>query len=744
MNVRDPDEQAQNIAGKDPTAPVWRDEIHGARTETGFLAREIYEYGWPAAKGFQSPQPRHSLMPMPPHFCGRARELAVLERHAGESDAVRRLAIVVIRGMAGLGKTSLAAYWLESVRDRYRGEILFANLRGDQKQPTAPQEIINGFLQARGMAPQTIPDDEHEQAALYRLMTTGERTVVFLDNAATAAQVRDLLPGPGPAAEPETSPREPGQRFSTRPSLVLVTSRRRIAELAMDGAKYLELPPLEQTAAAEFFERVVGSDRVTAEEEASRKVVELCGGNPLAVRVSGARLMAHPTWSVSRVARELGTESARLSSLSLGDEQPVRAAFDASYRVLPDQVASAYRTVALIPGPEFSADLATAALNDEHSQRLLNALVDASLLNETADGRYFLHDLIRLHAREQFGAGSADERRAIIARSVDWYLRQAVAADRVVLPGRWRLGPLFGRPDSGQPAYADAAEASQWLEAALPGLLAALEAAHGNGLHQSAWQLCEALWGILLFGKHYEAWQTSHKLGLSSAQACGDRKAEAQMHVQLGAAHRSLRDLDTAAEHFSQALELFRAAGHLLGEASAHDQLGLVHLRRGRYDEAISDFRRALEIHEAIGRPRGIALMKLNIGQALAAAGHCDDAVRYFQQADQQFDAIDEQYHRARTLMALGDARVAAGQAAAAEEPLRDALAITEKLGAAYDRAHAHVHIADMAEALGDHARSTRHLVEALALFDTMNAPQAASVRARLGDGGQRMTGAAD
>jgi tetratricopeptide (TPR) repeat protein len=676
-----------------------------------------------------------SLLPaVPANFCGRASELAVLDRLALESDGARRLAVIVIVGPGGVGKTSLAAHWLHGASDRYPDGVLSTDLGGDRADPARPGEVLDGFLRALGVAPESIPVAAHEQAAMFRSLTAGRRVIVFLDNAASAVQVRALLPGPGPQAGAAGEQRAASAPVAGgRPSLVLVTTRWRIAGLATDGASFTELSPLEASAATELFERMVGPGRAAAEEAASREVVRLCGGVPLAVCVSGARLVAHPRWPVSRIARELAAEHARLSALSLRGDLSVRAAFDASYQALPDSVALAYRAVAQIPGADFPADLAAAVLGDrENSQGLLDALADASLLTETPDGRYRMHDLIRLHAREQSRSGPPGERHSVITRSVVWYLREAVAADLVVLPGRWRLGPLYEWLPGTRPAYPGPAEASKWLESNLPGLLAAVRAAHDAGLHEQAWQLCEALWGVLLFGKHYAAWLASHEIGLLSSRACADQCAEAQMRIQLGAAHRSLGDLGTASEHFSRALELFREAGHRLGEASALDQLGVARLRRGSYDGALSDFTEALAIHQSIGRPRGIALMNLNIGQTLAASGRHNEAVGYLRTADRQFEAISEPYHRARALTALGGALIGSGHPRAAEDPLRRALAITEELGASYDRAHVHVRLADLAGVLGESSRAARHLEQALDLFSAMHAPQAEDVRIRL------------
>ncbi|MBO0802452.1 MAG: tetratricopeptide repeat protein [Nocardiopsaceae bacterium] len=734
--------------------PGWHNEVSGSAGGPVVQARAIYgDVRIGDSPSRSRPSPPRQLPAAPANFTGRDEELDTLERLACASDVACGLAIVVIVGPGGLGKTSLAARWLHSAGHRYPGGVLSADLGGHQMADAVqPSEVLDGFLRVLGVTPESIPGTMHEQAALFRSVTAGRRTVVFLDNAVSAAQVRVLLPGPGPEpgatagfgadATRESSDQIPAGEPGW-PSLVLVTTRWRIAGLAVDGARFLELGPLEETTAAQLFGRVVGPERALAEQAESREAVRLCGGIPLALCVAGARLAAHPRWPVSRIVRNLSVEHARLSALSLAGDLSVRAAFDVSYRALSAPTAQAYRAVALIPGPDFSAALASAAMDDEeHGQDLLDALVDASLLSETPDGRYRMHDLARLHAREQEGPDLLSGPHGVIARSVAWYLCHAVAADRVVLPGRWRLGPLYA-DDSAPPAYASAADALEWMESHLPGLLAAVRAAHDSGLHPQAWQLCEALWGTLLFRKHYSAWLDSHQIGLNSARACADRHAQAQMHIQLGAAHRSLGDLGTAARHFSRALELFRDVGHQLGEASALDQLGVVQLRNGRHNEAISDFTKALDIHQTLGRPRGIALMNLNIGQALDASGRQDQAAGYLRTAAGQFESIGEPYHRARALTALGTALIGSGRTGDAEEPLLAALATAEELGASYERAHAHVRLADLAGALGQSARAAQHLEQALVLFTELNAPQADSVRARLEESGDQVAGSA-
>ncbi|MFD0537132.1 NB-ARC domain-containing protein [Actinomadura luteofluorescens] len=200
----------------------------------------------------------------------------------------------MIIGAGGVGKTTLALHWLHEVKGEYEGQ-LFVDLRGfSGADPLPPDEPLERFLRALGALPESIPSSIDEQAALFRSMTTGRRLIVLLDNAVSAAQVRPLLPGAGG-------------------SLVVVTSRRRLSGLVVDGARFVDVDPLGVTGALELLERLIGADRIRAEREHARSLVALCGTLPLAVCASGARLAARRRWPIARAVAELGDEARRLS-----------------------------------------------------------------------------------------------------------------------------------------------------------------------------------------------------------------------------------------------------------------------------------------------------------------------------------------------------------------------------------------------------------------------------------------------
>jgi tetratricopeptide (TPR) repeat protein len=710
-------------AGTRAEGLAWRNELGGVVEGSVVQAQTIHGGVHVAASTPSSAElpPPMQLPPMSANFAGRSAELAMLEALVSDYNPARRLVVVVIIGAGGMGKTSLASYWLNKVRGQYEHGALFADLGGHLLAEAArPENVLAGFLRSLGVAPERVPPVVGEQAALFRSVTSGQRLIVFLDNAASAAQVRVLLPGTGPTGGP--------------PSLVVVTTRWRISGLAMDGARFIELGPLGETAALDLFDRMIGTERATTEANECLAVVRLCGGIPLAVCITGARLAAHPRWPVGRVARDLASERSRLTALSLTDDLSVRAAFDASYRVLPPDAAHAYCMTALIPGPDFVTSLASAALDidEDRIRDSLEILADASLLTEVRHGQYRFHDLARLHAREHAASEPSTKRAGAIERSVDWYLRHAVAADLVVSPGRWHLNPMYEEAKRSPPAFACTAAALEWLEAELPGLLAAVQAAHDQGLHDPAWQLCEALWGIFLFRKHFTEWISSHEIGLTSARDSANTRAEAKMRVQLGVALRALGRHEDARRNFDAALALARDDDHKIGEATGLEQLALIDLSQGKHESAIEGFRQARSIHQLIGATRGVAITTRHIGEVFRDAGRYPAAVDNLVEARRLFADLNDSYMEARATTSLAQTYLLAGRPRDAIPLLREALATMADLGSFYEQARILRALGDAASQLGDLSAAQEHLGQALATFDGISAPEAADVRNQL------------
>lgn len=129
----------------------------------------------------------------------------------------------------------------------------------------------------------------------------------------------------------------------------------------------------------------------------------------MAIRIAAARLRSRPHWPIAHLAERLSRERHRLAELRVGDLD-VRATFVVSYRNLTPGEAALFRRLGIVPAAEFDAHLAGALASDEADEAdeadlVLESLADAHLIEAATPGRYRIHDLLRLFARERLGRG---------------------------------------------------------------------------------------------------------------------------------------------------------------------------------------------------------------------------------------------------------------------------------------------------------------------------------------------------
>ncbi|MFD2357189.1 hypothetical protein ACFSTC_59895 [Nonomuraea ferruginea] len=134
------------------------------------------------------------LAPPNSAFTGRARAARALDGLVAPGSPAP---VAIVSGIAGVGKTALALDWAHRNVSRFPDGQLFADLRGYDRLagPVAPHDLLGRFLRALGVNSEQIPADPDERAALYRSVLHPLRVLILLDNAASAAQVRPLLPG---------------------------------------------------------------------------------------------------------------------------------------------------------------------------------------------------------------------------------------------------------------------------------------------------------------------------------------------------------------------------------------------------------------------------------------------------------------------------------------------------------------------------------------------------------------------
>ncbi|WP_271190215.1 AfsR/SARP family transcriptional regulator [Dactylosporangium matsuzakiense] len=529
----------------------------------------------PAVLGSAAPAPAPRALPIPTPWT-LPRDVADF---AGREELVTRLVraaqpgrggvpvVLTVDGMAGVGKTSLAVHVAHLVADRYPDGRLFVDLRAHgERPPLAPHDAVGLLLRHLGVDPERIPADPDERVARWRSELAARRLLVVLDNAADPAQVTPLLPG-------------------ASASLVLITSRRRLGGL--DGAHSISLDVLDDGDAVRFVTTVVGA-RAEADPRAVADVVRLCGGLPLALRLSAARLAHRPGWSVADLADRLRQANPAPIDLTVDGRSP-HAAFELSYRALDEPARRLFRLTGLHPSGEFAVRVA-AALADlpiRDADELLGRLVDAHLLIEPVAGRFRLHDLLREYAAQL--AAADPEADAATTRMLDFYLQAAAAATRP-----WENGRHRGAIDAGEdlpwvPRFTDLAGTRRWLDAEIGNVIAVTALADRLGRHRHTCLLPRAVWGYLFRNSMNDISTDLHRRALTAAEALADDDLIAMTHNYLASAYARAGNQDDAARHLHAITE------HPVWGARARSNLAAVYLYAGRLTEALDLLEQSLQ-----------------------------------------------------------------------------------------------------------------------------------------------------
>jgi DNA-binding SARP family transcriptional activator/tetratricopeptide (TPR) repeat protein len=607
-------------------------------------------------------------------FVGRRDELADLDRlvdggtgspdRAGESPAV---VISAVSGTAGVGKTALAIHWAHRNLDRFPDGHLYVNLRGyDPGQPVAAADALAWFLNALGVAVAELPHDLPERAARYRTELSRRRMLVLLDNAATAEQVRPLLPGTGR-------------------STVLITSRDRLPGLvAVDGAHRLDLDLLPPADAITLLRRIIGG-RVDAEPDAAATLVQQCAQLPLALRVAAEFAAARPSSPLAELVTELADHTGRLAALAAGGDEraAVTSVFSWSLRQLPEPAARTFRLLGLHPGPDFDAYVAAALSGDglASARRTLNLLAGTHLIELVGTQRFAMHDLLRAYAASLAEATEAmDELRAAQDRLFDYYLGVAANAMNCLYPAEAHRRPQISTPGSPTPALPDPQAAYHWLDNELRCLtaVAAYTATHGWPRHTT--RLAATLFRYLDGGHPTEA-SAVHTYAWQVAEREGDQDAQAQALIGLGAADMHIGRNAAAADNFDRALTLFRQAGDHTGEARALSNLGNIDQRVGRYTAAADHYGQALTLFRQTGDHTGEARALTNLGNIQQRTGRYELAAEHHSQALHVIRAIGDRNIEAYTLNNLGEAEISLDRHESAAHHHAQALNLFRQIG---------------------------------------------------------------
>ena len=329
--------------------------------------------------------PRPIDLPMLPiRLVNRESELAALTELSNRSASGPITDVVVLTGMHGVGKSALGAHWVMQNSHRYAdGQLVgrFGQGVGDDRSNV--NEVLSAFLHELGIPEDAMPARFADRRRLFREASQSRRLLVLLDDVREAAEVSALRP-------------------AGRGSLVVATSNYFLDELLYEGAGLIEVEPLDGPTSVRLLVDIVGAARLEVEPGATERLIELCAGLPLTLRVCGGHLLGTDRKrSIASLVDGIEAAADRVGALSGAGAYSIDAVLEDAYGDLPEPLAATYRALGLYPGGDV-IPAALAQLRDMHLEQAtatLEALKQRHLVATAGDDRYRLHELVAHHAR---------------------------------------------------------------------------------------------------------------------------------------------------------------------------------------------------------------------------------------------------------------------------------------------------------------------------------------------------------
>ncbi|MQA80177.1 MAG: hypothetical protein GEV10_17115 [Streptosporangiales bacterium] len=661
------------------------------------------------ATGTEPPSARPEL-PVPrqlpadvPHLVGRDRHAdAVRARLTGRTGDAP--AVVCLHGGGGVGKSALAVHVGHGVARSFPDGQLYAHLGGTGGRPADPADVLAAFLRALGLGGDAVPAGLDERAALFRSRLADRAVLVVLDDAADTRQVRPLLP-------------------PSRDSAVLITGRRPLRDLA--GAVHESVGPLGSSDGVELLHASTGTDGALI---AASRIVELCGGLPLAIRVVAARLTGASPRAVDRFVGRLLDERQRLDLLQVGD-LAVRASLLLSWEHLTADERRLLRRLALIPHADFPRWVAAPLLDSDEDagHDLLATLVAVHLIEpDSADaaGRatYRLHDLVRLVARERLDEEEDDTTRdAALGRLHHAWLGLAEATDQAIAAGSTvnrGLALSGGAPP--QATESARGDPLAWFERWHDQLTSTVEQAATRDGDVAA-RLATRLDGLFSIRNVADL----RIRAVEAAERSDDVTPglRARLLLQLATAHgQAGAPPDEMLPFAERAVPFARDSGDTYLEVKAREQVAWYRYVMTEFDTAVDE----LQLLLPVARETDTVLHRQTLtllGNALAQSGQPQHAIELFAEALDGRDGGEDTRGTGVMLLHYALRLLDVDRGAEAERQLRRALAIVEPLTDDTGIAYLSIHLAEALAQQGRWREADDAFARAAEIFGRDNSP---------------------
>lgn len=584
-----------------------------------------------------APRGRSTLPPAATDFVGHHDIRQTLDELARTAEGRFSPGVIVLDGLAGIGKTALAVHWAHGQYGRLADTALYLDLHGfDGGRPVTADDVVDELLDAFEVPISRLATRARRDAKLREILAQS-RTLVVLDNAANSAHVLPLL-------------------FTLSPCLLLVTSRKGLTALtSRHGARRCSVTPLNEQHAAQVLTNRIGP-RGAAEQEPLARIAALCGGVPLALQLVAHHIEGRRGAALSEFADELQDQSRLLDIGDDGDDPPatMRAALLVTYNGLPRAARDLLWLIGLSPAPELTPHAAAALAGKpvKEVQHALDVLVSTHFLTHTGKrDRYRVHDLLRTFARElaeaeQYAGVRAEAERRLLS----FCLHTSYAADRLLFPFRPPVPMLPAAADTPMVEFPSENAAAAWLSNEKANFVRIIPWAAQRNHHDYAWRIPHNLYGLYRRYGFYNELRDAFTVSVSSAQAVADPESEAATRSDFGMILLALGDPGPALLEFHLAAAIAQQTNSAIGIATSFLHLGTHKAQAGEFEAAEALYQRALDRLEAADSAGTESAIHHRLADTLRHRGRHDEALARYRHALDLRESIGNRHGQAETL----------------------------------------------------------------------------------------------
>jgi len=593
------------------------------------------------------PPPPPEPVPQPSEFVGREAELSAYRQHLLDRH------LLVITGMAGVGKTALAAK-LVSEAPFATSPVFWHTFRQDDEVETILW-LLAAFLA------------HHGRPAIWRLLQQDRRPptgVVLRAILQQLTQIRAILC----FDDFHHVDQNAFDEHLFQPLLGYLGPSLRLILISRYTPKHftVSIPPSLEGLDKNAIRQLLALRGVQPSPEELDFLYQTSQGNPQLVLLS------------LTILQQGGAISARDAFWST--EPIIRYLLLEIYQGLSETERAVMRITALLDDALCTREAIEGILDQGSQLETLVSLIEKNLLSVYKSPRettYRPHELVRRFFYELM---SEQERRHYYLRAARFFESQGDALTVAYLytqAGRWEdaLQWLPERPY----IYVGRGKAA-WLSLIAEQLREEMEAREGQSHGEAYFRLVKILGALYRYrGEVAKALQIAQ----SAYEQAPDDAVRADMNMEIGLAHEFMGAYRQAEDCYERALRYYESAGDIRGMIDALRGMGWIAYRLGEVEAAIAYHRRSLALVEAMGDETLLARAQFSLGTALMSAG--PDA---WAEAKQRLAASRDIFHRVGNRLteakAIGNLGYIAGLEGDEETQLalyQEAIAMMEAIG---------------------------------------------------------------